>query len=158
MAWNNCITHIILAIAGYLFWIVAAFSSVAYFVMRYIWSNSDLDKKALDDPSKTYWLQTRNNITSIYRYLGLILFSGALVAGYLKAIDYWGNFSLMNIKILFSIIIWLYYMAIPIAGIVFKRIKEKNPEVTVSILTLAGTSLLFLNLIISNFAKLHSYL
>lgn len=158
MVWNNCIIHITLATASYLFWIIAAFSSAAYFVMRYIWSNSDLDKKPLNDPSKAYWLQTRNNITSIYRYLGLILFSGALVAGYLKAVDYWGNFSLLNFKILLSIIIWLYYMVIPIAVFLLKRIKDKNPEITASMLTLAGTSLLFLNLVISNFAKIHRYL
>jgi len=158
LVWNDCIIHIILAIASYLFWIVAAVSSAAYFVMRYIWSKSTPNTKITDDPSKAYWLLSRNNTTSIYRYLGLMLFTGALVLGYLKTADYWENFGLFNPKLVFSVIIWLYYLAIPLVVFLLKRIKQKNQEITASILTLAGTLLLFLNLIISNFAKLHRYL
>ncbi len=158
MVWNNCILHIILAVASYLFWFVAALSGAVYFILGSAQPLPNGDIAPNSGVTIEYWKSSRYRLTLIYLVLGLLFFTGAIVVGFLKANIYWRNYRLWETKIIFTFVVWTYYFVIfPIIPIL-KLKKHQNKEQLISAFAVTGTAFIVLNIIISSFSKLHHYL
>ena len=156
MTWNDCIWHILLVIAALLTWSIAGLSAAVY-LLRYR-RGSAIDDSGANDDKHLYRQSQRNKLTLIYLVAGLIFWSGGIVMGYLDAGVFWRSNPLLEFKVIFTILIWLYYLGILGAGVVLRLKKYAGRGRLVSILALVGSALLLVNIVISRYSMLHDYL
>lgn len=158
MAWNICIIHKILAIVGYIFWLVAALSGAIYLVIQGAQSVSSPDDPQAAEQLLDSWERIRFKLTSTYLILGLLSFTAALAMGFLKANAYWQNYWPWEIKVAFSVITWVYYCAIVAAIPILKWRKHESIKELISTLAVYGIGFVALNIFLSHVSKLHQYL
>lgn len=158
LAWDTCLFHLILAILGYIFLLFAALSGAAYFVVDRFERGFDFGGPAVSE-SLAFWKSMRFRLNCYYLLLGFAAFTAALVTGAAKADLYWKSGWMRDPKIVFSLIMWVYYFIVILIIPVFMKLKEtRKRRFLISALSTAGLAFLGSNLALGYFSKLHHYL
>lgn len=150
--------HIIPALMGYLLWMVAAMSAALYLILDRERASESSEGSGPDPSSLDYWAHIRYSLTFYYLVFGVLIFSAALVEGYLKARVHWGRLPWLDGKVVLSIMTWLYYTCVLMAIPILKYKKYEKKEWLVSVLSLVGVAVVALTVLGSFFSGHHHYL
>ena len=158
LIWNKCIVHILLAVACYFLWLIAALSGAAYLVRYRHSQGADTHTGSSSQAEFAYRKNIRYKLTVLYLLLGLLFLTSSITAGYYNSQIYWKSRLLWDTKIVLTVLIWLYYFIILAIVPITKLGEFKKREQLVSILAIIGALLPILNILLNRFSRLHNYL
>lgn len=152
--WKKCAVHALLASLGCLLFFVAAIGSGIYLYLGRL----ELPDKSSHFNQLVNKIRYRLNLA--YTSVGFTLFTIGLGLGFLQAKAIWQSYFRPDAKVIFSILIWLYYLVFLIVVARLSLKKAANKGYIFSLLSFIGALLILINFVLINFfiPSLHHYL
>lgn len=152
--WKKCAVHTLFAFLGYLLFFVAAVGSGIYLYLGRL----ELPDKS--DHFSQLVNKIRYRLNFVYTSVGFVLFTIGLGLGFLRAKAIWHSYFKPDAKVIFSILIWLYYLVFLIVVARLSLKKAANRGYVFSLLSFIGALLILINFVVINFfiPSLHHYL
>lgn len=149
-----CSFHASLAFVAYALFLTAGIGSAVYFIINRSRSLQSLEK------FRELAQDVRYKMNLFYVVTGQFFLTIAFILGFIQSKKAWGHYFVPEVKIVSSLLIWLYYL-MGLAIIFFRNQKEpEKANKRLSILGLGGVLLIGLNLILGNlvFEGLHHFI